>query len=417
MAINVYNTKQQALNAEKLAELFSFSTNDFGGLVSSDLPIAFSKDANNKWMWSWVGEEGDTFKFIGGGIDIDYIKEPNEVGRTLENNYFYALHVTVPDPSASITTDKYSVNNAIITQFSCTDIIQSDIYLPVIIPTGNPKYDGYYEYVLQYIEVQNPEGNPSEQGWYEYDELNDDYIVSQDTQVDLEKTYYINEYIYIRSNDEEVDNEKVYYTKAPECIVVLKNVDVNGTGTYRDIEYYGNTCWVSNNSFIIPICGWNTSYETPIVLVFNRNKTGYESFLTARTYYHILKQLEDIFVFRAGGPTKGDIGQLNITNNIISNKDESNVSIDSPKLLNIDNSVVNEISRNILLTDDDGNVMKSSPQYIIPVQHGGTSSNNRSQARKNLGIYYGKGTPENVVGVPKKFDGSVDTGAVYFKIL
>ena len=77
MAIRVYNTKYQSLNAEKVAELFNFANNDFCGLVSSiEAPFVFTTDntTGNK-SWAWSALLGDIIKFVGGGIRFDYDRE------------------------------------------------------------------------------------------------------------------------------------------------------------------------------------------------------------------------------------------------------------------------------------------------------------------------------------------------------
>lgn len=79
-----------------------------------------------------------------------------------------------------------------------------------------------------YEVVENPEGNPQEQGWYEL--VDEEYVLSSDTEVDVEKTYYQKVEVpgdnpkelgwyekvdidYILTEDEVVINGKQYYTK------------------------------------------------------------------------------------------------------------------------------------------------------------------------------------------------------------
>lgn len=79
-----------------------------------------------------------------------------------------------------------------------------------------------------YEEVENPEGNPQEQGWYEL--VDEEYVLSSDTEVDTEKTYYQKAEVpvenpkelgwyekvnidYVLSLDEQVDLSKTYYER------------------------------------------------------------------------------------------------------------------------------------------------------------------------------------------------------------
>lgn len=79
-----------------------------------------------------------------------------------------------------------------------------------------------------YEEVENPTGSPVEHGWYEL--IDEEYILSEDTEVVIDKTYYryIKTYTdipkdlgwyeksginYVLSLDEQVDLSKTYYIK------------------------------------------------------------------------------------------------------------------------------------------------------------------------------------------------------------
>lgn len=79
-----------------------------------------------------------------------------------------------------------------------------------------------------YEEIENPTGSPVEQGWYEL--IDEEYILSEDTEVVVDKTYYryIKTYTdipkdlgwyekvnidYVLSLDEQVDLSKTYYMK------------------------------------------------------------------------------------------------------------------------------------------------------------------------------------------------------------
>ena len=85
-----------------------------------------------------------------------------------------------------------------------------------------------YNVQVTYEEVENPTGSPVEQSWYEL--VDGEYTLSEDTEVDTEKTYYkyVETYTdnpkdldwyekvnidYVLSLDEQVDLSKTYYEK------------------------------------------------------------------------------------------------------------------------------------------------------------------------------------------------------------
>lgn len=85
-----------------------------------------------------------------------------------------------------------------------------------------------YNIQVTYEAVENPTGSPVEQGWYEL--VNEEYVLSEDETVNVEKTYYsyVETYTdnpsalswyeksnidYELSEDATVDLTKVYYVK------------------------------------------------------------------------------------------------------------------------------------------------------------------------------------------------------------
>ena len=377
MAIYVYNTKQQALTSKKIAELFSFTSNDFAGLISnSEQPIVFSENT-----WYWNPELQNTLaKFMGGGVDIEYDipVSPSPQGAdeiypksfTPGGYYMWGLDIGVPADDSTIQTNNYTA--AKIVEVACSNIEIKNLYIVVNYPSGNPEENGYYE----------------------YDPSTETYILSSDTEVDLSKEYYY-----------EIADETFQVTNA-----AFSNNDP------ISFEYYGNTVWITNNRFFIPFCFIDENGNTYSML-FNRDKTGYESFLSARTYYHLLNELGNQFVFRIGGPEKGDIGDLNITNNVIKNKVDEDTGIEIKKpIFDIYQATDPDDLNHILLRNEtSGKIYKTDPAYIIPIKHGGTSANSVEIARTNLGFNYGATDPS---GIPTKIDtGEVDEGAVYFKLL
>jgi hypothetical protein len=242
--------------------------------------------------------------------------------------------------------------------------------------------------------VNFPSGNPSAKNYYEYGE--NGYVKSQDTSV--------------------VDGKEYYYQLENEVFVIIGAAFAN-TGQPKTFEYYGNTCWITNDRFFIPFCGLCNGEVIP--MLFNRDKTGYESFLTARTYYHLLQELGNKFVWRVGGETLGDVGDLNITDNYITNKKntEDGVKIDRPILTNVSTSGTSQsmyLADSMLILDENG-MLRKAVDYRVPVDHGGTAAKNQGGARLNLGFSNGTTDPE--APPTPRVDGNVDIGAVYFKIL
>lgn len=370
MAIYVYNTKQQALNSAKLAELFAFTSNDFAGLISNSVDPIVADTTGDIKTWHWNSTLINTqAALIGGGVDIAY-DVPEESFQFANECSVWGLEIGLPDPNLSIASD---VNTrAEVTEVPCTSIGKDNLYFIVNSPSGSPKNKNYYEY--------------GENG-------------------------------YVKSDDNAVVEGKEYYYQLENEVFVIIGAAFANAGQPKTFEYYGNTCWITNDRFFIPFCGLCNGEVIP--MLFNRDKTGYESFLTARTYYHLLQELGNQFVWRVGGPTLGDVGDLNITDNYITNKEnaEEGVKIDRPILTNVATSGTSQstyMADYMLIVDENG-VLREAVDYRIPVTHGGTGAINQGGARLNLGFSSGTDNPTNPP-TPRP-DGSVDKGAVYFKIL
>lgn len=415
MAFHVYNTKQQALNAQKLSELFSFTSNDFAGLISNEQsPVVISNNS-----WSWNTNLSPIINFIGGGINIDFDFPQDSNEYTFGENNLYGIDVIVPSDTSSISTDIY--NLAHIVSIKCEDISVNNIYTVISNPTGSPSVNGYYEY------IENQETHQGE------------YILSEDSQVDTSKVYYY-----------EIE-DGLFTVEGAEFNSV--NNDSSPTLSPQTFDYYGNTIWIDKSigRFFIPICGKDKDGNI-ISLIFNRDKAGYESFLSARTYYSLLKELSNKFVFRVGGKTLGDIGQLNVTDNNITNRTGGTINIESAYLNNIpvmsDSSMSEKFEKNtnipvdryrgLLMVGSDtvdsnnsmareGRIYRISNNYMMPINHGGTAASEKDTARKNLNFYsidttttpvsWSTTNPTERTVNPKKEDGTPDYGAIWFKII
>ncbi len=378
MAIRIYNTKQQELNSNKIAELFLFSTNDFSGLVSNVIePITILEDG---WKWD-ESLEGKEATLVGNGINIGYDVE-NTVYTSVGTGV-WGFDITIPDSNASIVTNQLSSVNASFQFIEVQSIVKDYVYFIVEYPSGSPATNGYYEL------------------------LNNEYVLSEDA---------------------EVDDTKVYYVRGGENFVVTgaKFPLPQSQLLTTNFEYYGNTVRITDNRFFIPVCGHTSAgYMT---MIFNRDKAGYESFLAARTYAYLLKEMGNKFVWRAGGETVGDIGDLNITGNKITNKNHSerNGELHMTALSNLATVIQSPSFTDIRVTPQNSSIAGSlqiapgtgevfiNRVPVVSILNGGTSATSESQARNNLNIKSGTTTPTSA---PKKSDGSTDYGAIYLKIL
>ena len=364
MAIYVYNTKQQALNSKKIAELFSFTSNDFAGLISNlQFPIVAGENS-----WSWAPSLINTqAALMGGGVDIAYDVDDTVYAFNYECS-IWGLEIGVPDPNANIATNTYG--KAVITEIPCTSIGRDNLYFIINFPSGNPSEKAYYEF--------------TENG----------YVLSEDT---------------------EVQEGKVYYFMLENEVFKVSGATFAELEQAKSFDYYGNTVWITSERFFIPFCGIYNGEIIP--MLFNRDKSGYESFLTARTYYNLLMELGNQFVWRVGGPTLGDVGDLNITDNYITNKEnaEDGVKVDRPTITNTTATTNLPLADKLLYVDENGKIYRSNDNYIVTINHGGTGGNREDMARKGLGFTYGTEDPS---AEPKKrVDGTTDIGAVYFKLL
>lgn len=73
--------------------------------------------------------------------------------------------------------------------FNLKDRLQFGTNFPASPVNGQPfMFIGTTSYI--YTAIRNPEGNPSEEGWYEYDSETGNYVLSEDTEVQVGTTYY-----------------------------------------------------------------------------------------------------------------------------------------------------------------------------------------------------------------------------------
>ena len=108
-------------------------------------------------------------------------------------------------------------------------IDQGDEYRLVESPEAgdNPSEKGWYEQSYYYEEVSadSSEMNPSALEWYEYDEISGTYIVTEDTEVNSEKTYYKYTYRYVLSEDTVVNDKDYYEFITEEQRYILRDLE------------------------------------------------------------------------------------------------------------------------------------------------------------------------------------------------
>ena len=406
MAIRIYNTQNQALNAKKMADLLSFATDDFAGVIVDDWddssiqnPTIYDS-SNNSWYWN-QNLKNKQITFVGAGISLEYdvpaVNNSTGAGKFSYpiNNYTYlfGLDVIVPNKSSSIVSD----NGRIWLSYAlCSSIEQSDRYIVVTNPSGNPALKEYYEYISS------------------------SYVLTQDTSVIANKVYYYR-----------IEKEAF---KVEGAQFIDRTTDQGTFLSGKTFEYYGNTIWIQKNlqydggivdRFFIPICYRYNDGGTlrGSSMIFRRDKSAYRSFLSAQAYNNLLQEIGDKFVWKAGGTKKGDIGELNVTGKIISNKDvnSNGVIINFPIFNNVSRLAnKSEGSRSsglnsILVLDEDNKPKKIHNNFIVDRSHGGTGAADIDIARRNLHFSYGTSIPKNI---PYLLDNKTkDYGAVYFKII
>ena len=373
MPFSVYNLKNQALNAEKRREIDYFNTSNFGGIIADYSPFAISGDT--------ISLRDSSVKFIGGGLRIDVQDEYNwSYSFTSDNREnMLVLEVTLDTARANIATDQLLDSNG----FSAV------------------KFAGYYcnplvvdktSYTL--VPVEQPEGNPKEKGFYFYNEDENKFEPSEDTEV----------------------QPITYYYK-------IESLNCSFTTGGKNYTYYGNTIWMNENKFIIPICIKLPDGEVKTAAAV-KSKESFEKLLSLGNYTELKNYVDSNFVWHEGGDTptgkyrKGGIGDLVIADNCIRHKNNTNDNLsDRVRISNLQIDALANEENNFnskIIVNPDGS-LDVDPDYKVPVAAGGTFSENnwdelnpRRSAKFNLGIYYGSENPPAT---------GVREGDIYFKIM
>ena len=203
MATKLFNYKNQRLNANKLREVQAFNSSNFGGIVSNTSP--FIVNGNAVTLVSPV-------TFLGGGVLLNQLEN---VSSTISNNNLWCLEVTLDSSVANITTDELIDSS---NPSEPTSKIQFKNYTCSNLSKG-PTF-------TYFSPIEHPSGAPNTSGYYVYN--NNSYTVSTDTSVNPSTDYYY-----------KIEASKIKFTISGE-----------NTNTYN---YIGNTLWLNENTFIIPL--------------------------------------------------------------------------------------------------------------------------------------------------------------------
>ena len=185
--------------------------------------------------------------------------------------------------------------------------------------------------------------------------------------------------------------------------------------------------WINDNTFIIPLF-FSINNEL-IQSVIVKNKDDFEKLLSLSTYNNLKKYLDENFVWSTGGEEwvkdsfnqnlhrKGDIGNLLISGNTIYNNQYYESEPHYPDVVDIYNLKIgslassNNTEHTKLVIDTNGNISVNR-KYQTPISNGGTSADNKRDAKRNLGIFYGISDPNT-----KSPTDNPISGDVYFKII
>lgn len=176
--------------------------------------------------------------------------------------------------------------------------------------------------------------------------------------------------------------------------------------TFTNITLKNNGHITGNCIYIIPLAGFVNGES--VNLLGYRTKTSLEEFLTGSALEKLKNELETLFnerfTWKSGGTDKGNIGNINITDNTIKSiNDTERINFDT-KYLNVEN--VRGQNGWALITNSDGDAYKG----VVSVEQGGTGAMNASMARMHLGIYSG-------TTLPTLPNDNYPIGTIYLKII
>lgn len=380
MATNLFNYTNQKLSADELRQINSFNSYNYAGIVGSKSVSPFEYSGN---FVTLKATEFNPIVFLGGGLLLNQTSDLL-INMTTNKSLAY-LEINLDNNKGNILTDESE--GVTLKYAQCSDIVFKKSYTTFAL-------------------VTQADGNPSESGYYEYISDTNTYVLSSNASVIPEKSYYI---------------------KFESSNFTFKS-DTFGNKTFT---YFGNTIWITDRIFIIPlIIRLNDKFEEVVGIQDLRDLEG---FLSLEAYSKLKAYCEGTFVWTVGGEEeviapdgtkhkKGDIGELNITGNVIKNlrnrgTDQNPVYSDPVEITNLNiQSLQGGTDKDRLVVDENGN-LQLVKNYKVPVVDGGTylesnwdENNPWKSAKTNLHIRYGTGDPSSVYTTPVE-------GDIYLKIV
>lgn len=314
MSFNIFNVKNHSLNAEMRIKIDGFSTDNFGGILSTEEPIDISTTPP-----SFV-EDSTLFLCAGRILEAANVTLP---AVNSSSNLAY-LEVVFNEEADNITTDVTSNISVKTAQSTITPHVVEDE------ETGE-ELGEYYSFTL---------------GGNEYD-------------------------------------------------------------------YMGQAVLV-DGKYIIPL--YDATYG---LLVWYKDKSSLESFLSAAAYAALKKYIEENFVWRVGGTTKGDVGNLNVTGNKIAGIHGNGTVILQRPCIDLtlpQTRKTDYIAADTYIRVTDTGEETVYTDWAVQPNHGGIGNSahrdQRGDARQILGIFSGTADP-NVASLPY----TVSDGDIYFKII
>lgn len=201
---------------------------------------------------------------------------------------------------------------------------------------------------------------------------------------------------------DELDATIEFISSADEDIVGWYKINI-GTETYNNMQ----TIKIDDCLYIPLVYNDNGSL---VIVVTAMDKTSLEAYLTSAMLKKLMDYINSTFVWHSGGLDasgtstefkKGDVGGLNITDKIIS----SDGIIGFNALGDVSVAFGGRDSNGALHTTD-GKMSDGE----LPIAYGGTSADNRKDAKSNLGIKYG------VYSAEQGFENPTE-GDIYLKIV
>lgn len=350
--INLFNYENQKLSADELRHMNSFNSYNFAGIVGKESPFNIPSEG----YLVDIKDEAYPVIIMGGGL-LFTITEKWETIRLSSRQKLAYIKVVLDEAYGSITTSNYEGVSLEISNCSYVS------------------FDNAYTIYSVVTELED-DADPSILHYYEY-------IVEGDGGK------------YILSSDTEIDTSKVYYNKYEYSGFTFK-LEGLGTATYR---YNGNTIWVNDNTFIIPLLLRDNDTIKEVFTL--KDLKDVEGFMSLEAYSKLKAYCEGTFVWSIGGEEevvapdgtkhkKGDIGNLNISGDTIKNTKNENSPV---KITNLNITSLSDGTSNDRLFIDNGN-LSIEKDYIIPIEHGGTNAMNKQNAKINLGITYGETLPD-----------------------